>query len=332
MKSEIIIIGAGIIGLYTAYKLLGHVNKITLIDKSLPGQASTWAAGGILCPLLPWNYDSKVYQFTQSANANYHALAEQLLSSTNIDIEFWRCGMSLLDDELYSDATAWCLENEFACNNTPNDFKLPDVAHVRSPKLIKALISYLKQHQVEFISNCEFMDLSLSDQCVTAIRTTSGEINTNIVINTMGAWAAQYLPKQTAISNIKPIQGQILAYNAANIQLDTILYSQGYYLIPRKDGLILVGSTLDDVGFDASLSRHAKQTLHKHALRILPALETCSIVHHWSGLRPGTDKNIPIVAADENIQGLFHNCGHHRYGVAMAPKCAELIQQQVLAL
>jgi glycine oxidase len=107
--------------------------------------------------------------------------------------------------------------------------------------------------------------------------------------------------------------------------LDTILFSNGLYLIPRRDGHLLVGSTLEDSGFDKSTDAGTRQHLHAEAVRLLPALAEMQPIQHWAGLRPGAPDNIPVIDRHPNFDNVFVNAGHFRYGVTMAPASAELL-------
>ena len=117
----------------------------------------------------------------------------------------------------------------------------------------------------------------------------------------------------------------LLLFKLAPGVLDTIVYRKGLYLIPRRDGHILVGSTLEDVGFDKSTDMPTQQRLHAEAAELLPVLSSIQPIQHWSGLRPGSPDNIPIIDRHPDFDNVFVNTGHYRYGVTMAPASAELL-------
>jgi glycine oxidase len=107
--------------------------------------------------------------------------------------------------------------------------------------------------------------------------------------------------------------------------LDTLLYRSGLYLIPRRDGHVLVGSTLEDAGFDKTTDELTRQRLHAEAAELLPALRMLQPVRHWAGLRPGSPDNIPVIDRHPDFDNVFVNAGHYRYGVTLAPASAELL-------
>ena len=108
------------------------------------------------------------------------------------------------------------------------------------------------------------------------------------------------------------------------------IYSNGFYLVPRRDGLLLAGSTLEDVGFDTRTTEDVKQDLKIKAESILPSLKHTTIRKHWSGLRPATPDNLPTIAAHPTIKNLYLNTGHFRYGLTMAPASAARVAKLIL--
>src|SRR5512139_3946501 len=112
----------------------------------------------------------------------------------------------------------------------------------------------------------------------------------------------------------KPMRGQMLLYRLAEQPLSHILYREDFYLIPRLDGHILAGSTVEDVGFDKSTTQDAAAELAAKACALLPELARAPLVKHWSGLRPGSPDNLPVIARHPQFDNLYLNTGHFRYG------------------
>lgn len=335
MKSDLVIIGGGIIGLYSAYLLAQHDINITLIDKNEFGQESSWVAGGILTPLLPWHYNKQVLSLTANASNEYYNLSKRLSAHTEIDIEYWKCGLTILEP-CHEEIQHWCNKYNVVLQQTEqnllNHFHLPDIAQVRMPLVIKALVEYLKQNNVTLLSNTPVHSYHVHKNRMAAVSTSIGDIDTEHVLLATGAWlpeinnSNQHIPVPT----VTPIKGQIIAIQAEPGLLNHISYKDGHYLIPRRDGLIIAGSTLEDVGYNKDITDSARDTLWQNSLSILPELSNYSITHHWAGLRPGSTGNIPTIGPHPEIKGLYLNCGHFRYGVAMAPKSADIINQWII--
>lgn len=334
MKSNIVIVGGGIIGLYSAYLLALRGIKSTLIDKGDFGKESTWAAGGILTPLLPWDYPEKILFLTQNVSSIYQDLATKLLHDTGYDIEHWVCGLTVFSNQTKR-IQDWCKQNNVHYNNKvsePSQVNLTEIAQVRTPILIKALVKQLQQLGVKLINNTSVTQCCIEHNKIVGIKTDTGMINTSKLIWATGAWASKINTANIQLRTpmIEPIKGQMIALENCPVQLDNILFSDGHYLIPRKDGLILAGSTLEDVGFVNSITDHAKEILWKRSIEMMPELATSNIAHHWAGLRPGSKNNIPTIGPHPDIEGLFYNIGHFRYGISMAPKSCEILTDWIL--
>ena len=241
MQSDLIIAGGGIIGLFTAYALTNSDIKITVIDRGQFGQESSWAAGGILAPLLPWQYDATVTSLTQNASRSYAQLADQLLVTTDIDIEFWRCGMAILGTSNTAAAQSWCEKSGFTyisressavptyiqhLFNQRSGIFLPDFAQIRSPRLIKAMITYLVQHGVDLLPDTELLRCRTEKEQLVGIDTSRGSIHTKQLVWATGAWAQQLQCVDRPITppHIAPIRGQILAFDGGDIGLDCMLF------------------------------------------------------------------------------------------------------------
>lgn len=334
MKSDIVIVGGGIIGLYSAYLLALRGIKPTLIDRGDFGRESTWAAGGILTPLLPWDYPEKILFLTRNASSIYQNLAIKLLYDTGYDIEHWVCGLTVYSNQI-TYIKDWCNQNNVHYNNEdgyPPQIHLIDIAQLRTPILIKALVKQLQHLDVKLINNTSVTQCCIEQNKIVGIETSIGMINTSNLIWATGAWASIINPEniQPRTPVIEPIKGQMIALENCPVQLNSILFNDGHYLIPRKDGLILAGSTLENVGFENSITDAAKEILWKRSIEIMPELTTCNIAYHWAGLRPGSKNNIPTIGPHPDIEGLFYNIGHFRYGIAMAPKSCEILTNWIL--
>jgi glycine oxidase len=157
------------------------------------------------------------------------------------------------------------------------------------------------------------------------VDTPSGRIGADTVVVCAGAWSAPLLAGLGAEPpGIHPLRGQMLAFAAAPDTLAHIVLTGGRYLIPRRDGTILAGSTLEPAGFDCATTDSARLALHEHAVGLLPALAEAPVAAHWAGLRPASDDDVPTIAAHPAIAGLWLNAGHFRNGIVTAPASAEL--------
>ena len=227
---------------------------------------------------------------------------------------------------------------------------LPSVAQVRPPHLLQALKQRLIQQNVTLLENTQLEPLKRVHQIdgwkakpiFNSRDAPSGAdaekvLQADAFVVTSGAWSFELLKDTAAGLNIKPMRGQILLFDTSQLNasqipkhsLKHIVYRDGFYLVPRRDGLLLAGSTLEDVGFDTNTTETMRQQLQQKAEQILPSLKYAPAIKHWCGLRPGTPDNLPTIAQHPSIENLFLNTGHFRYGLTMAPASAELVAKLV---
>lgn len=330
------------IGYSTALELARTGASVTLLERRLAGQESSWAGGGILYPLLPWDYKGAVNLLVQRSIALFPIWSEELRAVSGIDPEYRCCGMLVLPPFSTVKARTWCdthatrLEiaraDEIAPELATNEdaLWLPDVAQARNPRLLKALRRRLQQLGVEITEHTEVTGWKNDGARITGIETSRGMFNADRYIVTSGAWSRQLLGEFALNLDIRPIRGQMLLFKAEPGALRTIILKNGTYLIPRLDGHILAGSTLEDVGFDKATTEEARALLYAQATEILPLLKNKPLVQHWSGLRPGSPDNIPTIDRHPVLENLYINSGHFRYGVTMAPASAEIMTNLIL--
>jgi len=333
MMRDVMIIGGGVVGCLTAMALTRQGNKVTVIDRGVLGAEASWAGGGILFPLLPWDYSEPVNKLALAGAALYPALAEELIASTGIDPEYTICGMRVLPHFDAAVAQQWCTAHGISAEIQNEELWLPQVAQVRNPRLIQALRQWLNIHGVVLKEHTEITALQTQADRVHTLQTSEGEkLSAGQYVITAGAWSKPLLGTYALESDLRPMRGQMLLYKLPSGTLQHILYGDDFYLIPRRDGHILAGSTVEDVGYDKSTSPQAAADLKRKAIGLLPALANCNPLAHWSGLRPGSPDNIPIIAKHPALENLWLNTGHFRYGVTMATASAQILVQEMQAV
>jgi glycine oxidase len=202
---------------------------------------------------------------------------------------------------------------------------LPGVAQVRNPRLVAALRAAVVQLGGVMREHCPATGVLAQGTRVTSVQTAAESFAVDSVVLATGAWSGLGLAGLAAMPQIRPIRGQMLLFRLEPGVLETILYRNGLYLIPRRDGHILVGSTLEDAGFDKTTDDATCRRLHEDAAGLLPELAGLQPVQRWAGLRPGSPDNIPVIDRHPDFDNVFVNTGHFRYGVTMAPASAEML-------
>lgn len=336
MLSDFVIIGAGAVGLASALELARRGARVTVLDKGRSGAESTWAGGGILSPLLPWQYGDAVNALSEYSRALFPDWCARLQAVSGLDAEYRSCGMLVLPPFERQQAFDWCARHAWRCETResgellpdgPNveALWLPDVAQVRNPRLVQVLRGAALASGVRIVESAEVTGLGIEGGRMTRVRSSQGDFSAAGYIVAAGAWSG-VLPGLNALAErVFPVRGQMLIFKLPPESLRSIVLQNGAYLIPRVDGHVLAGSTLEYSGFDKSTTEAAKHALMAFAVSVLPALSDLVLSHHWSGLRPGSPDNVPVISTYPGCDNVFINSGHFRYGVTMAPGSAMLL-------
>jgi glycine oxidase len=338
--TDYLVIGGGIIGLLTARELSAAGADVTLLDKSETGTESSWAGGGIISPLYPWRYAEAVTRLAGWSQRHYPDLCEELKDLSGVDPEYTGNGLLILDAEEQAAAEAWARaydrrlqpvdaaaigELEPGLGHIPRQgLWLPDVGQVRNPRMVRALRQVLGR-SVNIQEHAEVLGLLVRDDRIIGVRTLDGRLEARKVIVCAGAWTADLLEQLGQRPDIEPVRGQMILFFAQPGDVQRIVLQQGRYAIPRRDGRVLFGSTLEHSGFDKQVSAEVREQLREQAIDLLPALRKAAVEKHWAGLRPGSPSGIPYIGAYPGIEGLYFNAGHFRNGVVLGPASARLM-------
>jgi len=339
---EIAIVGGGLIGMLTAYALVKSGADVAVIEKSASALESSWAGGGILSPLYPWRYPDAVNELAFKSQHMYASLVDDIQRESGIDPQYRQCGMSILADDMDEAAYHWLRDHKITYTDSAPDWNrvesrryvyLPQIAQIRNPRFIKSLMVALEKRGVEFSFNNTVSAFEKSENGEFLLSTAKGQWQAKRIIICAGAWTAKLLGNivPTIASEvapemeINPVRGQMLLYLAPETLISSIILSKGKYIIPRKDGRVLVGSTMENAGFNKATTGEAKFELKAFVEDICPVLSQYPIEQHWSGLRPGSPDGTPFIGEHPQISGLYINSGHFRNGVVMAPASAQLM-------
>jgi glycine oxidase len=338
---DCIVIGGGLLGMLTAYFLRKDGLSVTLLEQGRVCRESSWAGGGILSPLVPWDYADAVSELARWSQRHYPSLAAELQEISSIDPEWQQSGLLMAETPLESRIARW--KARFPCRIEQvgpgqvaelepglaplagQALLLPEVAQIRNPRLCQALAASLLTLGVDIHECVRAGSFQMAGNVVSGVMTDQGEFLSDRVVVAAGAWSAKLLGDLLPTLPVCPVRGQMIQFAASPGLLRHIVLANGRYLIPRRDGLVLAGSTLEYTGFDKKTTREARDSLAGFARQLLPGLCGCEIVNHWAGLRPGKSGGIPIVGEHPEIKGLYLNTGHFRNGVILAPASAQLL-------
>lgn len=341
MSKQVVVVGGGVIGLLTAFNLAAKVGHVVVCDQGEVGRESSWAGGGIVSPLYPWRYSPAVTALAHWSQDFYPQLGERLFASTGVDPEVHTTGLYWLDLDDEAQALAWAereqrplsaVDISAAYDAVPvlgPGFKraiyMAGVANVRNPRLVKSLkAALLAMPNVTLREHCQITGFVQQGGRVTGVQTADGELAAEEVVLSAGAWSGDLLRTLGLALPVEPVKGQMILFKCAEDFLPSMVLAKGRYAIPRRDGHILVGSTLEHAGHDKTPTGDALQSLKASAVELLPELEGATVVAHWAGLRPGSPEGIPYIGPVPGHAGLWLNCGHYRNGLVLAPASCQL--------
>lgn len=342
---DFIVIGGGLIGMLTARELASLGHSVSLLEQGKTGRESSWAGGGIVSPLYPWRYADSITRLASWSQNDYPTLAQNLLAESGIDAEYSVNGLLVLDPGDTESALAWrerspqrvetlSAKGISDCEpaletNAENAVWLPQVAQVRNPRLVKACRGAI-QASVAIHEEVTVTGLVTQSGRIQGVDTSRGRFSAPNVIVCTGAWTRKLLKPYVPGPEIEPVLGQMILFRTPPETLKRIVLHKDRYLIPRRDGRVLVGSTLEYTGFQKQTTQEARDALAAYAREHFPVLRQAQIEHHWAGLRPSSPQGIPYIGPVPQIEGLFVNAGHFRNGVVLGPASVRLLTDLVL--
>ncbi len=342
---DCIIVGGGVIGLLTARQLFLQGVDVLLLEKGPLGGESSWAGGGIISPLYPWRYADSVNVLAERSKKIYPQLVKTLFDESGVDSELLHSGLFTVSDNLPQItgwAKKWSIESRFvddaaqireiepaAGRAVDRGLWMPDVMQVRNPKFVKALKASFQHLAIPYKEQLAVDEIIVKNNRIQGVRSGDETILAERVIIASGAWSAQFAVTGQSVK-VNPVKGQMIMYKGEPGLLKRIVLSEGHYVIPRKDGRILAGSTLEDIGFDKAISTRAHEELHQAAVELIPLLEDLPVERQWAGLRPGTEKGIPYICPHDEVEGLYIHAGHFRNGIVLGAASVELMVDLVL--
>jgi glycine oxidase len=337
LNDEVIVVGAGLVGLATAAALAERGVSCTLIGTSRPGEASP-AAAGMLAPSVE-QATGPAHAFALAARDRYPSYVEYLAERAGVHVPLNRRGIlqvAITDKGVKGlkkaapNSAEW-LEADDLRKLEPAlghalgaMFNVGDGA-VDNTVLLGALRKLTTRNQrIVRIEASVTRIIPHANSCEIVLDDKSSRAGERVVL-AAGAWVGKIAGARFARA-VKPARGQLVAY--ASAPLRHVAYGPRGYVVPRADSII-GGSTMEDVGFDADTTAAGIKKVQAASEEICPVLEASSDVRAWAGLRPVTPDMLPIIGADPEYRSLLYACGHSRNGVLMAPLTGDIIADLV---
>lgn len=352
MNSGVLVIGGGVVGLSIARQLKKKgIGKITILERGEIGREASFAAAGMLAPHAETDKFDDFYYLCNESNQLYPQFAAELFAETGVDIELERSGTFYLafndQDSLeirrrfewqkkaglkieYLAAAEIRRAEPFVSPDVREGLFFPNDWQVENRKLIAALQKFAALNEIEIITNTEVSDLLTENGKIVGAETKEEKFFAEKVVLTTGAWTSFIKIPDFVLPRIVPIRGQLLSFRTVKRLFFHVIYSPRGYIVPRLDGKILAGATVENVGFDKQTTDGGINFIKENAVEIAPNLSNLEISETWAGLRPFATDGLPILGSFPQVENLFIATGHYRNGILLAPLTGELMAEKII--
>ncbi len=347
---DVVLIGAGVIGLSIADELAAHGQSVLILEQSLPGKEASWAGAGMLPP--------GNLSFAKTPEAKLRGLSAQhwpstsrrLREETGIDNGYLPCGSLCIgrEDDLprltreIRDYRSEHVEVETLVGpdirrhessvspDFAHGYRLPQAAQVRNPRHLSALLASIAKRGVEIRSGTPCLGFDSRGEKILAVRTPAETIHAGQFVITSGAWSTPLLQQMGTPLAVHPVRGQMVLLRILPRILNHLVEVGIRYLVPRADDRILLGATQEEVGFDKSNTLEGIENLLAFGHALVPQLRSAVIERSWAGLRPASPDGLPLIGRLPRYQNLYAATGHFRSGLQMSLGTARVMRQLLL--
>lgn len=353
---DVCILGAGVIGLSLAWELAKRGARVQIFERDEPGQAASWAAGGMLAPFSEELPVGDLLDLACASLTCYPRFVANLIDETGIDphlrlngiceVAFDTTHLARLERRVavaqrrgvamrrLSSNDVFTFESAIAASVLGGVHCLEE-GQLDNRRLVRALLAACRRRGVRIHTGTEVVALEANRRRVLGVQTVHGFSPATVVVNALGAWADTLsgIPDDARVA-VSPVKGQMLALAMPHGFLRHVLWGSGIYAIPREDGRLVVGATVEDVGFDRRMTAEAIASLLRGVMHLLPGAASFALCEMWSGLRPQSGNEMPFLGAT-SLAGYFVATGHYRNGILLAPitayRLADLLESGVSA-
>ena len=346
---EYVIVGGGAIGLSIAYQLSQSQQGIAVIDRKFAGKQTSWAGAGLLPPATDQQAVHSLDLLSARSFELHPQWASQLLQETGIDNGFRRCGAYVVARTagevaaLKGQALEWEatgietemlsgpeLQSRLDCTAlNPTDVLLaaylPEEAQIRNPHHLQALIAACRKRGVQFFEDVGEIQVETQGHQVRSLSFDQQTLTPSKICFAAGPWTSQLLQSIGVRISLTPVRGQMLLFKLDQPLCSSIVYEGMSYIVPREDGHVLVGSTMEEAGFDLTPTASEQEHLLAFAQSMFRQLQPSCLVDHWAGLRPASFDGMPYIGELPGFENAWTACGHFRSGLLLSTGTAELI-------
>ncbi len=351
----IAIIGGGVCGLGVGWRLAQAGRPVTVFDRGRAGFGATWAAAGMLAPQVEAEpSEERLLVLLLESRAMWADFAAELAAASGVDVDYRTEGTLVVAHDRddverlrfrYDYLTDLGLELDWIPGNearrrephlartvTAAVYSAPD-HQVDSRQLALALREAYLRAGGDLRENAEVLDIVHDGDHVTGVTVAGGVLGADVVVLAAGAWSREIGGLPEALRPpVRPLKGQMLAVQMPPQAplLSHVVWGPDIYLVPRTSGRLLIGATVEEMGFDARLTAGGLMDLLREAWETLPGVYDLPVIESWVGFRPASRDDAPILGPTE-LKGLVMATGHHRNGILLAPLTARAVADSVLS-
>jgi glycine oxidase len=344
VKFDLVIVGAGAVGLSIAWESAGRGLRTALVDQRKVAAGASWAGAGILPPGAKKNVRDPLELLRAESHRLFADWCDHLVAETAIDPGFLRCGgiylgrtpaekaVLLAQESWWSDhgieyqrldheeldRRVGGLADASRESSSVNAWFLPDECQVRNPRYLKALSVAARKRGVQIFEDEKLVNIEDMGNGL-EIRTDSSRYASRQVCLATGAWTSLLGESTEFTAEIYPVRGQMILFKLANRTFEPIINEGHRYLVPRSDGYVLAGSCEEEVGFDERTTDEMIGELSNWAHQTLPSLRSAVVEKQWAGLRPATVDGLPYLGEIPKRPNIFVAAGHYRHGIHFSP-------------
>jgi len=346
---ETVVIGAGIAGFSVAFALWERGGAVTIVEASRPGSGATGASAGMLVAQYEAGGPGPKFRLCLDSRARYADFAERLEAVSGRALPLSWCGMLVanltqeeheeaveslswqreagLDAEILSPGEAERIEPGVS-QAVSSYLWLPSEGWLDSQQLGEVMREACARSDIRLIVGNSAAEVLTAAGSVIGVRMVDGRtLTADRVVVAAGAFSAGIagIPRRLPI---RPVRGQIIRFAAGATTLRRLLASHaGRYLVPRDDGTVLAGSTMEDVGFDRSITDDAARLIQQSVSQLYPGLTESRPVEQWAGLRPICEDSLPVFGPDPDVAGLLYATGYGRDGILVSPLAGAVVAE-----
>lgn len=348
MKRDVLIVGGGVIGCSIALRLAEAGCTVTVVERGGLGCEASNAAAGMLSPQADSLQPDEFFAFGLKSRAMYKDFVAQLRELSGIDAQLREEGtlfVSIENLQDHADAwTAWQMEAGLRLEKIAaaelsklepavtkaagRAFFMPEDHQVDNRLLMKALGIAIRRAGVEVLEGVEVTGLLMEANRVTGVACGDRHLHAGSVLVAAGSWTGGLLEAVGLTAKTIPAHGQMIAVRSSAIR--HVLHSSRIYLVPRNDGRLLIGATIEYAGFAKANTAQGIHSLLDAAFELAPEICGAPIIEMWSGLRPDTIDHLPILG-QTGIDNLWLATGHYRNGILLAPATAQALTQAIVS-